>query len=291
MALTWKQLSFRVAGHYDDREATDETISLQISSYEVVKTSLLQAINEEDRDTFRESLEKQFIYRIEDTTYQKTYKGNFHKKHSYEKYCLARPNIEALFFDRWDVLKDILQALEGKSDLTQDFINVCRRGTCIPEQVFRPLEESQVSKLFANIESLAQFPSLHDLANNLKACLDTRPKDKERGVTHFGFKLKFLEMLHNQDKTMELDKNYRCIVINAAMILLGFIPNFILWLATDNFLFFKHTPQQTCIARINAPLGFFKPQAIDFSSQKCPEIEDLYEEGLYEAPFFIEAPW
>ena len=274
MSKHWRKLCFKDRTDYKSGSSETQEYSVAISDYTSTIAGILKAINRDDATALYDSLSGFFIYRTGAGIYHEMYKGGHHVRYWDNKYCLVRPNIEALFFDRLFDLTDILQALASHPNLKKVFFNTCERHTDISEKVFQPLKTTELDALRKEISMLReQCPTLAELATKLTSDLEGYPNSKDP-VAQLEFKLRFLRTLHSHDQQLAQEKNYRCIIVNVSMILLGFIPNLIFGIVSGNFLFFKDTPKQARIAQIQSHVGLFKPASESPDMQRCPDEND-----------------
>lgn len=137
----------------------------------------------------------------------------------------------------------------------------------IPPNIFQPIDNKTIQALESEIKKLKEHNHTHRaaqiLAKNLTTFLSQRPITSDAAIEHLLFKINFVEKLHSQDHTLAKDPNYKKIFVNLAMLLLGFIPNILNLVFTGNFLFFKHTPQQACVARMNKPFEAMKQSEVE----------------------------
>lgn len=263
MPKQWKKLVISEYTEYKDQPGNYSNFHRPVSDYQSTKENVLTAIHENNSVALASSLGRNFIYRKGERTYTNTYQGNHHFKRQEIQYFLVSPVVEALFFEHMLEFKNILTIIQTKDKLLQEtFINACLRHSSIPKQVFAPLSLDQAIDLREEIERLRQHDPTHVAARILSAdllmCLNKTPSS-ENSLAQLEFKLNLITRLHSKKYSLAQDTNYRCIIVNISMILLGFIPNILNWIITGDFLFFKHTPQQASVERMNSHFQAFKP--------------------------------
>ena len=253
---------------------------LSISNPQIIREHMLATITKNDAVALEKRLNELFIYEMGKNVYERFYKGDHHVRTWEQRYCLTRPIVEALLFDYPSVFKEILVALKGKELLIAVFLQSLKNSS-IPQQALNSLDSRQMDAIQSEIRKLQEdtsYPAAKGLTQSLMAHLETM-KTVPNGLDALESKLDFLEILHSQDKVFSKETNYKCIIGNISMILLGFIPNILNLVFTGNFLFFKNTPAQERVENIDSHFSLFR-QAKESFKKECPDKDTPQEVNL-----------
>lgn len=229
----------------------------KITKADEVKNDLLTSIQSNDQNSIEKVLKQYFIYSAGEKLTSE-YTGHYHRKEWEFQEFIARPMLEALFFEHIEYFHDVLSAViqSENNQIKELFKKSCLdMKNDIPKHLLTPFNESQKEKLASEINALAAENDKNQiakvLATKLKTSLELIP-DNASELEIAEHKLQLIKMLHEQDKILAKEPNYRKILVNIATIILsGCIINLFNLALTGQFLLFNKTPAQQRVANID----------------------------------------
>lgn len=292
MSKKWQSFATTERGSYDDRKATFVRFSPPISNKKLVISDLLELIGAEDERGLAKFLRAPFAYKSLNWHFESTYRGSHHLKTWQKKYFLVSSVVEMLFFEEQAGLRKVVSALKSKrTTLQESFIKACKTSKEIPEALFLPILHAEQTTIEKELSVLEQNGPSHpvalELASSLQALLNEKPTESATKLEQLEFKLRFIETLHAKDKELAAQPNYKKIIVNLSMMILGFLPNLINFALSGNFIFFKETSNQASVSKVDRLVNVREPETKEPEEPIDPTLRHYYSESSIPVPPFI----